>query len=203
MIDEIRRAGERRPIYVGAKIPRETSRPTTTTPTCVKVMVPLSPPEPFLFTQNTLRDLWEGAMDAQGNATRPCLLHRTIAVGPYELAVIPTGGGRSAIRAAVRAVLQGMPQGKEIEIFTPPALATDSASRAVIAVWIYQNASMAVVHLDFHHKEHYILWHAPDAHQFNYDYLEELETRSIHPEPGGSRPARPHPLHEVTVQSTI
>jgi hypothetical protein len=33
---------------------------------------------------------------------------------------------------------------------------------------------MAVVHIDFQHKERYILWHAPDAHQFNYDHFEEL-----------------------------
>ncbi len=70
-----------------------------------------------------------------------------------------------------------MPQGKQIEIFTPSALARDSASRTVIAIWIYQDASMAVVHLDFQSKERYILWHAPDAQQFNFDYVEELRHR--------------------------
>ena len=70
-----------------------------------------------------------------------------------------------------------MQQGKQIEIFTPSALARDSASRTVIAIWIYQDASMAVVHLDFQYKERYILWHAPDAHQFNFDYVEELRHR--------------------------
>ncbi len=70
-----------------------------------------------------------------------------------------------------------MPQGKQIEIFTPSALERDSGSRTVIAIWIYQDASMAVVHLDFQYKERYILWHAPDAHQFNFDYLEELTQR--------------------------
>jgi len=165
---------ERRPFYVGGTIPRDESPSDDDAPR-VKVMVPLSPADPFLFTQNILRDLWEGAMDAQDNSARPRLLHRTIPVGQYELAVIPTGRGRSA--SVVRAVLQGMQQGKEIEIFTPSALATDSASRTVIAIWIYQDASMAVVHLDFQYKERYILWHAPDAHHFNFDYHEELRHR--------------------------
>ncbi len=47
----------------------------------------------------------------------------------------------------------------------------------MIAIWIYQDASVAVVHLDFQHKDRYILWHAPDAHQFNFNYLEELKLR--------------------------
>jgi hypothetical protein len=171
--DEIRGAGERRPIYVGGTIPRD-EPPSDDDAPRVKAMVPLSPADPFLFTQDILRDLWEGAMDAQDNCKRPLLLHRTIPVGQYELAVIPTGRGRSA--SVLRAVLQGMQQrGKQIELFTPTALAKgDSASRTLIAIWIYQDASMAVVHLDFQHRERFILWHAPDAHQFSYDYVEEL-----------------------------
>ena len=143
----------------------------------VKVIVPLSSADPFLFDQNVLRKLWEEAMDAQDTSPRPRASHRTIPVGPYELAVIPTGRGRSAIRAgsAVRAILQGMQQrGKEIEIFTPSALTRDAASRTVIAIWIYQNASMAIVYADFQYKERYILWDAPDACQINFDYAEEL-----------------------------
>ena len=168
---------ERRPFYVGGTIPRD--KPSSdddddVTPR-VKPKVPLSPAEPFLFTQNILRDLWEGAIDAQGNSTHPHLLHRTVPVGQYKLAVIPTVRGRSG--DSVRAVLQGMQQGKQIEIFTPSARARDAASRTVIAVWIYQDASMAVVHLDYQYKERFILWHAPNAHQFNFDYLGELRHR--------------------------
>jgi hypothetical protein len=47
----------------------------------------------------------------------------------------------------------------------------------VIAVWIYQDASMAVAHVDFKNKERSIVWDAPDAHQFNYDSVEELRIR--------------------------
>ena len=165
---------ERRPFYVGGIIPRE-ERPSDDDAPRFQVKVPLSPPEPFLFTQNVLRNLWEGAIDGQDIAERPRVLHRTIPVGQYKLAVIPTVRGRSG--ESVRAVLQGMQQGKQIEIFTPSARARNSVSRTVIAIWIYQDASMAAVHLDHHYKERYILWHAPDAQQFNFDYLEELRHR--------------------------
>jgi serine/threonine-protein kinase len=167
----------RRPIYVGGTLPRDRDEPASDDDAPrVKVMVPLCPADPFLFTQNILRNLWEEAMDAQDNSPRPQLVHRTTPVGPYELAVVPTGRGRSGV--AVRAVLQGMQRGtKQIEIFTPLAPPRDSASRTVIAIWIYQDTSMAVVHVDFQFKERYILWHAPEAHQFNFDYLEELVHR--------------------------
>jgi serine/threonine-protein kinase len=171
---ETEATAERRPFYVGSTIPRDkpSSDDDDDAPR-VKVMVPLSPADPYLFTQNTLRNLWDGAMDAQDNPTRQRSLNRKIPVGPYELAVIPTGRGRSAIRA----VLQGMQEGKEIEIFTPLADGREPASRTAIAIWTYQDASMAVVHLDFRYKERHILWHAPDAHQFNFDYVEELRHR--------------------------
>jgi serine/threonine-protein kinase len=172
-------ASARRPFYVGGVIPREEPPADDDAPP-VKVLVPLAEPEPIRFTQDTLRNLWEEAVAAQANSTRLHGPHRTIPVGPYELAVVPTGGGRSTVRAgsAVRAVLQGMQQrGKQIEIFTPSALARISGSRTVIAIWIYQDASMAIVYVDFQHKERCILWHAPQAVQFNYDYLEELRAR--------------------------
>jgi hypothetical protein len=165
---ETRGADERRPIYVGSTIPRDEPPPDDDAPR-VKVMVPLAPADPFLFNQDSLRDLWEGAMEEQVNAGRPGLLHRTIPVGPYRLTVIPTGRGRSAIRA----VLQGLHQGKEIEIITP-VLARGSAPRTVIAIWVYRDGSLAVVHLDFQAKERCIFWHAPNAQQFNFAYLAEL-----------------------------
>jgi hypothetical protein len=166
----------RRPIYVGGVIPREEPPADDDAPP-VKAMVHLSPAEPFLFAQDTLRKLWEEAADAQDQSTRLRAPHRTIPVGPYQLAVIPTGGGRSTVRAgsAVRVVLQGMQQrGKEIEIFTPSALAGKSAARTVIAIWLYQDASMVITYVDFQRRERYIVWRASGAQQFNYDYLEEL-----------------------------
>jgi serine/threonine-protein kinase len=177
--EEIPTKTERRPIYFGSVIPREEPPADDDAPP-VKVMVPLAEAEPIQFTQDTLRNLWEEAIAAQDHSARLNAPHRAIPVGPYELAVIPTGGGRSTLRAgsAVRAVLQGMQQrGKQIEIFTPSALGRNSGSRSVIAIWIYQDASMAIIYVDFQHKERYILWHAPGAVQFNFDYLEELRAR--------------------------
>ncbi len=87
---EGRGTDERRPIYVGGTIPRD-ERPSDDDAPRVKELVPLSPADPFLFTQTILCNLWEEAMESQGNSTRPLLVHRTIPVGQYELAVIPTG----------------------------------------------------------------------------------------------------------------
>jgi eukaryotic-like serine/threonine-protein kinase len=166
---------QRRPFYVGGIIPRD-EPPTDEEDddvTRVKPIVPLSPPDPFLFTQNSLRNLWEGAMAGQDNSERPRSQQRPIPVGQYELAVIPTARGRSSVRV----VLKGMSLGKEIEIFAPLSHGKDSASKTVIAIWIYQDGSMAVVHFDFQYKERYMLWHAPAAHHFKYDYREELRIR--------------------------
>ena len=46
----------------------------------------------------------------------------------------------------------------------------------MIAVWFYQNASMAIAYVDFQYKERYILWNAPDACQINYDHAEGLRS---------------------------
>ncbi len=170
---EARRTAERRPFWVGSTIPRE-ELPSDDEAPRVKVMVPLSPADPFLFAQNSLRNLWEEAMDAQGTSAQP---GRASPDHPRRDRTSSRSFRRAAGKSAVRAVLQGMQAGKQIEMFTPLALGRDSASRTVIAVWIYQDASIAVVHLDFQHKERYILWHAPDAHQFNYGLVEELRLR--------------------------
>jgi serine/threonine-protein kinase len=165
-----------RPIYVGGVIPRE-EQPDDDDAPRVKPTVPLSPPGPFQFTHATLRKLWEEATDAHDKSAGPPRRHRTIPVGPYELAVVPTGGGRQGVRSGstIRAILLGLQQrGKQIEMFTPPAQATGCGSRPVIAIWTYQDGSVAIVYVDFQYKEHYILWDAPGARQINYDYAEEL-----------------------------
>jgi hypothetical protein len=162
------RAPVDRPFYVGSTIPRE-EPPSDDEAPRVKETVPLRPAEPFVFTQEVLRDLWEGAVEAQDYNAPPRLLHRTIPVGPYQLAVIPTGRSREAVRA----VLECRSLGKEIEIITP-VLGKGFARRRAIAIWVYQDESVAVVHLDFQSRVRYIFWHAPNAHQFNFSYLDEL-----------------------------
>ena len=166
---------ERRPFYVGGTIPRDEppsddddparqgdgpSLPARTFP-----VHPERPPQPVGRGDGRAGQLHAAPL---ASPDHPC---RAVRARGHPDGPGPVG------RSAVRAVLQGMQQGKQIEIFTPSALARDSASRTVIAIWIYQDASMAVVHLDFQYKERYILWHAPDAHQFNFDYLEELRHR--------------------------
>ena len=169
---EVQATGGPCPFYVAQRSPRQAAgrrrRPAR------QGDGPTLPSRPFpVHPEHSPRAVGRGDRCA-GQLAPARVLHRTIPVGPYELAVIPTGRGRSA--SVVRAVLQGMQQrGKQIEIFTPAALAKgDSASQTVIAIWIYHDASMVVVHLDSQYKERYVLWHAPDAHQFNYDYVEEL-----------------------------
>ena len=159
---------------------------------------PLSPPDPFVFTQNSLHNLWEQAMEAQANSARPVVLHRKIPVGPYELAVIPTGRGRSAVRS----VLQGMPQGKQIELFTPLALPRDRTPRTVVAIWIYQDASMAVVHLDF--KSRNVTSSGTLGTPISStSRCRGAENPTIHHEPGDSRPPRRDPREEMTVPRSV
>ena len=73
------------------------------------------------------------------------------------------------------AALQGFYEGKQIEIPTPAAVVKNAVGRTVIAIWSYRDSSLLVAHLDFQSKERYILWHAPNAHQFNLEYLAELK----------------------------
>jgi hypothetical protein len=135
-----------------------------------KGLILLTPPDPYRFTQANLRDLWSEAMAALGKPGKAGTTgHRAVPVGPYRLAVIPSIRGRSAGQVA----LQGMPN-KQIELLTPSIRASSSSSKPVIAVWIYQDASAAVVYLDFKGNEKCILWHAPNAQQFNYDDPAEL-----------------------------
>ena len=60
---------ERRPFYVGGTIPRD-ELASGDDDEIVKVLIPLSTPEPVVFTQNVLSNLWESAIESQGNATR-------------------------------------------------------------------------------------------------------------------------------------
>jgi serine/threonine-protein kinase len=132
-------------------------------------LVVLTPPDPYRFTQGEIRDLWREAVNAVSQSrNRPGGSgghgHRAVPVGPYRLAVIPSVRGRSAGQIA----LQGMPN-KQVEMLTPSLRGGGSASKPVLAVWVYQDASVAIVYLDFKGTEKYILWHAPNAQQLNFD----------------------------------
>ncbi|MGE3820213.1 MAG: serine/threonine-protein kinase [Isosphaeraceae bacterium] len=134
-------------------------------------LVLLTPVDPYRFTQGEIRELWKEAVNALAKPAAPGArpAQRTLPVGPYRLAVIPSIRGRSAGQVA----LQGMPN-KQLEMLTPSPRGGGSSSKPVVAVWIYQDASALVVYLDFKSTERFILWHAPTAQQHNFDLAADL-----------------------------
>ena len=69
---------------------------------------------------------------------------------------------------------------KQIEILTPPFRSRNPDSKPIMAVWAYNDNSLALVHLDFRGIERYILWHAPSGRQSNYDSAAELNHDLLH-----------------------
>ena len=73
--------------------------------------------------------------------------------------------------------------GEPVPAGTPVMVVLEEAGRSSLAEAaplpplriLFEDASLVVVHLDFQYMERYIFWYAPDAHQFNYDYDEELK----------------------------
>jgi len=139
-----------------------------------KGVVRLADSEPLRFSQAQLHELWKEALQAlqnQGQA-RPGAKpagHRPVPIGPYRLVVIPSIRGRAAGQIAI----QGM-RNKQIELTTPTVRTKGSASKTLVAIWVYCDNSLVVVHVDFMNVEHYVLWHAPKSHQLNYDDPAEL-----------------------------
>jgi serine/threonine-protein kinase len=123
---------------------------------------------PLRFLQGDLHELWKEALAAlqQGQA-RPGAkppTHRHVPVGPYRLTVIPSIRGRAAGQIAI----QGMGQ-KQIELTTPTVRTKGSSGKPLVAIWVYQDNSLVITHLDFMGAEKFILWHAPRNHQLNFD----------------------------------
>jgi serine/threonine-protein kinase len=128
--------------------------------------------DPIRFLQPELHELWKEALHALQNQARPGAKpasHRHVPVGPYQLTVIPSIRGR----AAGQIVIQGM-SSKQIEISTPTVRTRGSGGQALLAIWVYCDQSLAIVHLDFMKNSRYILWHAPRAHQLNFDDAAEF-----------------------------
>jgi eukaryotic-like serine/threonine-protein kinase len=63
---------------------------------------------------------------------------------------------------------------KQIEISTPTGCTMGSAGKAPLAVWVYRDNSLAVIHLDFMGSLRYVLWHAPNAHHLIFDDAADL-----------------------------
>src|SRR5262249_1712113 len=71
-------------------------------------------------------------------------------------------------RTAGQIAIQGMAN-KQIELTTPTIRTRGSASKPLLAIWVYSDNSLVITHLDFVNNARYILWHAPKSHQLNYD----------------------------------
>ena len=133
-----------------------------------KGLLRLSHPDPLRFLQNDLHELWKEALTAIQNqgqprpGTKPAG-HRPVTIGPYRLVVIPSIRGRAAGQIAI----QGM-RNKQIELSTPTIRTKGSAAKALLAVWLYQDSSLVIAHLDFKNIARYVLWHAPRSHQLNF-----------------------------------
>ncbi len=127
--------------------------------------------DPLRFTLGELRELWQEALAARqtpGAGARAG--HRSIPIGPYRLSVIPSIRGRSAGEV----VIQGMPN-KQIELMTPSLRGGGSATKPILAVWVYRDNSLVIAHVDFRGTDRYMFWHAPTAHQANIADPAELD----------------------------
>jgi eukaryotic-like serine/threonine-protein kinase len=168
---ESRGTEERRPFYVGSTIPRDEPPIDDDSPR-FQALVPLATPDPFLFTQDVFRELWERAMEAQENPTRPHLAHRTIPVGQYELAH-PRRPGPVGRSGGIAGYAAGKAD-RDLHPFGPRKGFRLAGSDR---------------HLDLPGHEHrgrpprfpvqgtLHPLHAPDAQQFNFVYYEELRVR--------------------------
>ena len=127
-------------------------------------LIRLVNPDPIRFTMGELRALWNEAMTSLKQPGNLRSTHRPAPVGPYQLAVIPSIRGRSAGTVAI----QGM-KNKQIEMLTASIQVGSSASKPIIAAWIYEEQSLIVSYINFQGDTVYIFWHASAAHQNNYE----------------------------------
>jgi eukaryotic-like serine/threonine-protein kinase len=132
-------------------------------------LLQLADPDPLRFSQGQLHELWKEALSALQNqaqakpGARPAT-HRHVPVGPYRLIVIPSLRGRAAGQIAIQGMIN-----KQIELSTPTVRTKGSSSKPLVAVWVYEDHSLAIVHLDFMNIERFVIWHAPRGHQLNFD----------------------------------
>jgi hypothetical protein len=131
-------------------------------------LIRLVAPDPQRLTMADLRALWQEAIIAlRSPGTNPAA--RTIPIGPYRVSVVASIRSRSAGQVAI----QGM-KNKQIELHVPPFAGSAPNSKTVLAVWLYQDQSLAIAHADHLGTPHYVLWDAPNAQQTNFDEPAEL-----------------------------
>ena len=131
-------------------------------------LIRLAEPDPLRFSRGSStssgRRRWRPPKPGQARPGAKPATHRHVPVGPYRLTVIPSIRGRAAGQIAI----QGMTN-KQIELTTPTVRTKGSASKPLVAVWVYADNSLVIAHLDFMNTDRYVFWHAPRGHQLNFD----------------------------------
>jgi serine/threonine-protein kinase len=121
--------------------------------------------DPFRFLQGELHELWKEAVAAMqkppgGGPGAKGASHRPTPIGPFRLVVIPSIRGTAAGQVAI----QGMAN-KQIELLTPPLRTSGSRAKPILAVWLYRDNSLLIIHQDFKSVQRMVLWDAPRSHQ--------------------------------------
>ena len=135
-----------------------------------KGMIRLANAEPVRLTMGDLREYYQEAVTALKNPGSRTG-HRHVPIGPYRLAVIPSIRGKSAGQIAI----QGM-SNKQIEMLTPSIRLGTTVAKPILAVWVYEEDSLAIAYLDYRNVERFISWHAPTNQQTNYEEAATLNS---------------------------
>lgn len=131
-------------------------------------LVRIDPPDPFRQTLGECRELWKESTAAlRGRGASAAA--RTIPIGPYRLSAVAS----IRARAAGQLVVQGMPN-KQIELMVPSFAGSGSGSRHVVAIWLYENQSLAITYLDNLGTQRYMAWDAATGVQHNFQVPEDL-----------------------------
>jgi serine/threonine-protein kinase len=134
----------------------------------------LSAPDPVRLNLGELRAMWQEGLAAL-RAPAGSKAGRTVPIGPYRIAVIPSIRSRAAGTVAV----QGMPN-KQIEMLVPSFTGGGSNSRIIAAVWHYENQSLAIAYLDNMNNVRYICWDAATSQQHNFEAADEMNHMLFH-----------------------
>jgi serine/threonine-protein kinase len=126
-------------------------------------LIHLANPDPVRLTMGDLKELWQEAVAALKNPGSKAA-HRNVPIGPYRLAVIPSIRGKSAGQIAI----QGM-RHKQIEMLIPSIRLASTVGKPILAVWVYEDDSLAIAYVDYKNIERFISWHAPTNQQENHE----------------------------------
>jgi len=131
-------------------------------------------PDPERFTVGELRELFKEALEAlksRGAAQG----HQPVPIGPYRLTVVASVRARKAGTIAI----QGMPN-KQIELHVPSFSGGGTSAKPILAVWVYENRSLVLSHLDPRGQTRYVLWDASANQQTNFDDPATLNSNLLH-----------------------